>query len=128
MNDIAEPGATALQTLLFALAAVTHEVGENLEHTSSAIGEDLQKSGDLGKAAMVKLQAFDRMRQQLAAVSEVLKRCSVLISNCDAAAPQSIEQIVSQISMRQMRHRLQDALDLLASNHAAKDAEEEQVF
>ena len=39
--------------------------------------------------------AADRTRQQLTAVSEILKRCSALISNCDATAPQILESIVS---------------------------------
>ncbi len=128
MNAILEPAAHTLQALLYALAAVTGEVAEHLEDTSSDIGQDLAHSSDLGKAVMVKLQAFDRMRQQLTAVSEILKRCSVLISNCDATAPQTVESIVSQITMRQMRHRLQDALAAIASAPAAKEAESDRVF
>ncbi len=114
--------------MLYALAAVTGEVAEHLEITSSDIGKDLAKSSDLGKAVIVKLQGFDRMRQQLTAVSEVLKRCSVLISNCDAAEPQTVESIISQITMRQMRHRLQDALAAIASAPEAREAESDRVF
>jgi hypothetical protein len=128
MNDILEPAAHTLQALLYALAAVTGEVAEHLEITSSDIGKDLAKSSDLGKAVIVKLQGFDRMRQQLTAVSEVLKRCSVLISNCDAAEPQTVESIISQITMRQMRHRLQDALAAIASAPEAREAESDRVF
>jgi glutamate dehydrogenase/leucine dehydrogenase len=128
MNDILEPAAHTLQALLYALAAVTGEVAEQLEITSSDVGKDLAKCSDLDRAVIVKLQGFDRMRQQLTAVSEGLKRCSALISNCDAAAPQSVESIISQITMRQMRHRLQDALAAIASSPVAREAEDDAVF
>lgn len=63
MNDILEPAAHTLQALLYALAAVTGEVAEQLKITSSNVGNDLAKSSDLNSAVIVKLQGFDRMRQ-----------------------------------------------------------------
>lgn len=109
MNDKTRPTHT-LQALLGALATITCEVAEHMEINSSAIGQDLMKTGDCSSDVMVKLQGFDRMRQQLTAVGDILEHCSGLVLNCDSA-PHNFDDIVAQITMRQMRHRLQDELE-----------------
>jgi hypothetical protein len=125
MEDAIMPPAHSLQALLGALATITGEVAEHLETTSSGIGQDLVKEGACSPEIMVKLQDFDRMRQQLAAVGDVLQHCTGLILN---AAPHNVDSIVAQVTMRQMRHRIQDAIDTLQRGAAAPAVEAEQVF
>ena len=115
-----------MQSLICALAAITGEVAEHLETTGSFIGRELMKSSNCGQDVIVQLQSFDRMCQQLTAVAEMLADCAVLIGNDDAPA-HKIDSIIAQIPMRQIRHRLQDAL---VAPRAATDGlqEDEQVF
>lgn len=125
MTDTIEPPAHSLQALLGALATVTCEVAEQLETTSSGIGRDLVSVGECSSDVMIKLQDFDRMRQQLTAVGDTLQHCATLILN---AAPHNVASIVAQITMRQMRHRLQDTLDRRLNPAAEREVEAEQVF
>jgi hypothetical protein len=125
MDDTMEPPAHSLQALLGALATITCEVAEHLETTSSGIGGDLVKSGVCSPDIMVKLQDFDRMRQQLTAVGDVLQHCTSLILN---AAPHNVDSIVAQVTMRQMRHRIQDAIDTQRRGAAGPLAVADQVF
>jgi len=111
MSDGIAPAPHSLQALLGGLAAITGEVAQQLESTSSGVGQDLMKHGEWSRDVVVKLQDFDRMCQQLTGVSEVLRRCSDLIANCDAAPPELVESIVAEVPMRQLRHRMQDALN-----------------
>jgi hypothetical protein len=125
VSDTTELPAHSLQALLAALATVTCEVAEHLETTSSGIGQDLVKAAVCSHDVMVKLQDFDRMRQQLMAVGDVLTHCATLILN---AAPHNVTAIVSQLPMRQMRHRLQDAIDTHRGAAAERVLEADQVF
>jgi hypothetical protein len=125
MNISVAPVPHSLQALLGGLATITREVAEQLENTSSGVGQDLMKlewSGD----AVVKLQDFDKMCQQLTGVSNVLRRCSDLIANCDAAPPELLDSIVAEVPMRQLRHRMQDALARPGSARIV--VEEDAVF
>jgi hypothetical protein len=119
--------ASALQTLLRALAKMSYEVAEQLETTSSGIAQELMKNGGCGKDVMVKLQAFDRMHQELDVISDVLKRCSVLMEIA-GVRPQDVETILSQITLAQFRHRLQSALSVPEAVLAAPNFQEERVF
>jgi hypothetical protein len=119
------PPAHSLQALLGALATITGEVAEHLETTSSGIGQDLVKLGVCSPDIMVKLQDFDRMRQQLLAVVDVLQHCTGLILH---AAPHNVDSIVAQVSMRQMRHRIQDAIDSQHGTLVARHVETDEVF
>lgn len=125
MDDTTLAPAHSLQALLGALAGITCEVAEHLETTSSGIGQELMKSGQCSSEIMVRLQDFDRMRQQLTAVSDVLTHCNGLILH---AAPHNVDAIVAQVSMRQMRHRIQDAIDKSRPVVAEPPLEDEQVF
>jgi len=125
MHDTTIPPAHSLQALLGALAVITREVAEHLETTSSGIGQDLIRNGVCSSDVMVKLQDFDRMRQQLTAVVDVLEHCTGLILH---AAPHNVDSIVAQVSMRQMRHRIQDAIDSRRSAPAELAIENDQVF
>jgi hypothetical protein len=118
------PPAHSLQALLGALAVITREVADHLETNSSAIGQDLMKTGECSSEIVVKLQDFDRMRQQLTAVGDVLEHCTSLILH---AAPHNVDTIVAQVSMRQMRHRIQDAIERNRSGRVERDVDE-QVF
>ena len=118
------PAANSMQALLCALAAITGEVAEHLEATGSFVGRELMKSPDCGPEVVVQLQSFDRMCQQLTAVGEILEYCAVLIGNDDAAA-HKIDSIVAQVPMRQVRHRLQDALIVPVAGSDGKDADDE---
>lgn len=109
-NGIA-PAPHSLRALLGALAAITGEVAQQLETTSSGVGDEIVKHGEWSKDVIVKLQDFDKMCQKLTGVSEVLSRCSDLIANCDAAPPELLESIVAEVPMRQLRHRMQDSLN-----------------
>jgi len=124
MKDGFAPAPHTLQALLGGLAAITGEVAQQLENTSSGVGQDLMKHGEWSRNVVVKMQDFDKMCQQLTGVSTVLRRCSDLIANCDAAPPELVESIVAEVPMRQLRHRMQDTL-----NHPefARPAPEEDV-
>jgi hypothetical protein len=124
MNDTDLPATHSLQSLLGALAVITREVAEHLETTSSGIGQELMKTGSCSSDVMVRLQDFDRMRQQLTAVGDVLEHCNSLILH---AAPHNVDAIVASVSMRQMRHRIQAALDQ-GRPTAVAEPEIEQVF
>ena len=120
------PTANSIQALLCALAGITGEAAEHLETTGSFIGRELMKSPTCGQDVIVQLQSFDRMCQQLMAVAEMLEDCAVLIGNDDAAA-HKIDSIVAKIPMRQIRHRLQDALGAPGVG-ADRKASDEEVF
>ena len=124
MTDL---GPNELQTLLRAIATMSCEVAEQLEHNSSGIGQDLVKCGLLSKDVMMKLQAFDRMHQELDVISNVVAHCSDLMSKANVGA-QEVETIVSQIKLAQFRHRLQDVLANCGAAFVAVSAEPEQVF
>lgn len=109
MLDNADRGPNELQTLLRAIATMSCEVAEQLEQNSSGIGRDLMKAGAIGKNVMIRLQAFDRMHQELDVISGVVQHCSSLMSKANVGA-QEVESIVSQISLAQFRHRLQNVL------------------
>jgi hypothetical protein len=126
MNDEITPTPNTLQALLYGLAAITGELAEQLENTSSSIGQDLMKLTEQHNDIIVKLQDFDRVCQKLMGVSQVLRRGSALISNCDAASPQIVQAIVEQLPMRKLRHRLQHALASPAS--PVQIVEDEKVF
>lgn len=118
------PPANSMQALLCALGGITGEVAEHLETTGSFIGRELMKSAGSDQEIIVRLQSFDRMCQQLTAVAEMLEDCAVLIGSDDAAA-HKIDSIVAQIPMRQIRHRLQDALVPSRSGADRKETDEE---
>jgi hypothetical protein len=131
MPNTGDLGSNELQTLLRAIATMSCEVAEQLEFNSSGIGQDLVKSGLLSKDVMMKLQAFDRMHQELDVISNVVQHCSDLMSKANVGA-QEVETIVSQITLAQFRHRLQNVLASCSPAFAAMDtaigAEPEQVF
>jgi hypothetical protein len=53
-----------------------------------------------------------------------LEHCTSLILH---AAPHNVDTIVAQVSMRQMRHRIQDAIERNRSGRVERDVDE-QVF
>jgi hypothetical protein len=126
-RETADIGSSELQTLLRAIATMSCEVAEQLEFNSSGIGQDLVKSGALSKDVMMKLQAFDRMHQELDVISNVVQHCSDLMSKANVGA-QEVEMIVSQITLAQFRHRLQNVLANCSPAFATMAAETEQVF
>jgi hypothetical protein len=109
MHDTANLGPNELQSLLRAIATMSCEVAEQLEQNSSGIGQDLMKCGALSKDVMMKLQAFSRMHQELDVISNVVQHCSELMSRANVGA-REVETIVSQITLAQFRHRLQNVL------------------
>jgi hypothetical protein len=127
MHDRLDSGPNELQTLLRAIATMSCEVAEQLEQNSSGIAEDLMKVNAVNKDVMVKLQAFDRMHQELDVISNVVQHCSVLMSKADVGQ-QEVEAIVSQITLAQFRHRLQNVLAVTGSAVAPIKVEQEQVF
>jgi hypothetical protein len=127
MDDISGTDASALQTLLRALARMSYEVAEQIEATSSGIAQDLMKIGGCNNDVVVKLQAFDRMHQELDVISDVLKRCSVLMEIA-GVRPHDVETILSQISLAQFRHRLENALTTSAAGQNGANLELEQFF
>ena len=131
MPDMSEIGSNELQILLRAIATMSCEVAEQLEFNSSGIGQDLVKCGSLSKDVMMKLQAFDRMHQELDVISNVVQHCSELMSKANVGA-REVETIVSQITLAQFRHRLQDVLancsPAFARIGVGLGAEPEQVF
>lgn len=126
MTDDVMPAPDTLQALLCGLAGITGEVAEQLEATSSSIGQDLMKLAEQHNDIIVKLQDFDRMCQKLMGVSQVLRRGSALIAGCDATPLSVLESIVEQVPMRQLRHRIQHAMAF--PNEAMPSVDEEQVF
>jgi len=118
------PPANSMQALLCALGGITGEVAENLETTGSFIGRELMKSATADQDVIVRLQSFDRMCQQLTAVAEMLEDCAELIGSDDAPA-HKIDSIVAQIPMRQIRHRMQDALAAPGAGADRKETDEE---
>lgn len=131
MHNNGNSGPNELQTLLRAIATMSCEVAEQLEQNSSGIGEDLMKVGAINKDVMVKLQAFDRMHQELDVISNVVQHCSALMSKANVGQ-QEVEFIVSQITLAQFRHRLQNVLAVSGSAVAVAAAkvepEQDQVF
>jgi hypothetical protein len=126
-SDATDLGQNELKSLLRAIATMSCEVAEQLEFNSSGIGQDLMKCGSLNKDVMMKLQAFDRMHQELDVISNVVQHCSDLMSKANVGAPE-VEMIVSQITLAQFRHRLQSVLANCSPAFAATSAEPEQVF
>jgi hypothetical protein len=127
MSDNPDTGPNELQALLRAIAMMSCEVAEQLEHNSSGIAGDLMKVGAVNKDVMIKLQAFDRMHQELDVISNVVQHCSVLMSRANVG-PQEVETIVSQITLAQFRHRLQNVLAVSGSAVGGVKLEQEQVF
>ena len=128
MFDDADQGPNELQTLLRAIATMSGEVAEQLEENSSGIGRDLMKNGAINKDVMVRLQAFDRMHQELDVIGDVVQHCSMLMSKANVGT-QEVETIVSQIALAQFRHRLQRVLaNGGTAVVAAPAALEEKVF
>ncbi len=127
MDHRPDTGPNELQALLRAIATMSCEVAEQLEHTSSGIGQDLMKLGRLNKDVMMKLQAFDRMHQELDVISDVVQHCSLLMSRANVGV-QEVTEIVSQITLAQFRHRLQNVL--ASAGLAVSDAnlDQEQAF
>ena|ERR1700756_4327314 len=119
--------ANELKTLLRAIATMSCEVAEQLEYNSSGIGQDLMKCGSLNKDVMMKLQAFDRMHQELDVISNVVQHCSELMSKANVGADE-VEMIVSQITLAQFRHRLQNVLASCSPAFSGIAVEPEQVF
>lgn len=109
MFENADQGPNELQTLLRAIATMSCEVAEQLEENSSGIGRDLMKAGRVSKDVMVRLQAFDRMHQELDVISDVVQHCSMLMSKANVGT-EEVDNIVSQITLAQFRHRLQSVL------------------
>ena len=105
------------------------EVAEQLEQNSSGIGQDLLKCKALSKDVMMKLQAFDRMHQELDVISNVVQHCSDLMTRANVGASE-VETIVSQITLAQFRHRLQSVLADCNPAFAGvgADIQPEQVF
>ncbi len=124
---VADLGSSELQTLLRAIATMSCEVAEQLEFNSSGIGQDLVKCGSLSKDVMMKLQAFDRMHQELDVISNVVQHCSDLMSKANVGA-QEVEMIVSRITLAQFRHRLQNVLASCSPVFAGMAAETEREF
>ncbi|MGA2893988.1 MAG: hypothetical protein ABSE22_14050 [Xanthobacteraceae bacterium] len=122
-----ETGPNELQALMRAISTMSCEVSEQLEHNSSGIGQDLMKVGGLNKDVMVKLQAFDRMSQELGVISNVVQHCSELMSRANVGV-QEVQTIVSQITLAQFRHRLQNALVSSGSAVDAQSVCDEQIF
>ena len=122
-----DTGPNELQALMRAIATMSCEVSEQLEHTSSGIGQDLMKFGGLNKDVMIKLQAFDRMSQELGVISNVVQHCSELMSRANVGV-QEVKTIVSQITLAQFRHRLQNALVSSGSSVDAELVADERVF
>ncbi len=129
MHEITNLGSNELQSLLRAIATMSCEVAEQLEQNSSGIGQDLMRCEALSKDVMMKLQAFDRMHQELDVISNVVQHCSELMSRANVGA-REVETIVSQITLAQFRHRLQSALASCSPAFvgAGADVQPEQVF
>ncbi|HTZ00778.1 MAG TPA: hypothetical protein VMC05_00490 [Xanthobacteraceae bacterium] len=128
MQDTPDAGGNELQVLLRAIATMSCEVAEQLEQNSSGIGEDLVKVGALNKDLMVRLQAFDRMHQELDVISNVVQHCSDLMSKANVGTDE-VETIVAEITLAQFRHRLQRVLANSGSAiNGAGAMLEEQVF
>ena len=128
MQDMPGSGANELQVLLRAIAKMSCEVAEQLEQNSSGIGEDLVKAAALNKDVMVRLQAFDRMHQELDVISNVVQHCSDLMSKANVGADE-VETIVSEITLAQFRHRLQRVLASSGSAiNGGTPVVEEQIF
>ncbi len=76
---------------------------------------------------MMKLQTFDRMYQELDVISNVVQHCSELMSRANVGA-REVETIVSQVTLAQFRHRLQNVLANCSSAFSGLNAEPEQIF
>src|SRR5580692_2845863 len=120
MYDVVDTIPNELEGLLRAIATMSCEVADQLEQTSSGIGQDLMNLGGVSRDVMVKLQAFDRMHQELEVISNVVQHCSELMSRANVGA-QEVETIVSQITLAQFRHRLQNVLASCSPAFAAMD-------
>jgi hypothetical protein len=124
-------GPNELQALLRAIATMSCEVAEQLESNSSGIGEDLLKAGKISKEVMVRLQAFDRMHQELDVISNVVQHCSNLMAKANVGL-QEVETIVSRITLAQFRHRLEKVLVNSGSAYGGlqleQEPEQEMVF
>jgi hypothetical protein len=120
-----EDNENSLHSLLCALATINCDVAEQLEKTSSGIAQDLMKLGGWNKDVVVKLQDFDRMRQELSAVGGALRRCADLITVADAA--HGVQTIVSEISLSKMQRRLLDALSTLVLDSVDRQTEPDHI-
>jgi hypothetical protein len=95
---------SSLRSLLIALGQLTFETATHLEELSGHISHDMLHPGKKGRNLVVRLQGFDRMRQELCTIGESVESCAALIST--SAPSQHVRNIIEAIPLAQMKKKL----------------------
>jgi hypothetical protein len=125
---VVETEQPSLKSLLIALANVMHDTASRFEDTSSRVaqivlGGAVQEGGDL----VATLQNFDRLRQELAAIGDVLSGCigpldGVIGGDSEVCA---VRELVRAVPVADLRRRL---LTQLAGSSREPAADQDEVF
>jgi hypothetical protein len=106
-----------MKSLLTVLAGIMHETAGRFEDTSSRVaqlvlgGPNDEVAGDL----VTTLQNFDRLRQELAAISDVLSGCVGSQEESIRRDPEvGIRDLVNAVPVADLRRRLLSRLGLQA--------------
>ena len=101
------------------------ETVQQIEASSSNLGDQMSADRKLTDEIVVELQGFDRMCQLLSAAGIVLRECLPLLGDCPAVDA-DLQKVLTKIPMRQARHRLERAISSHEPNAEAVEAY--QVF
>lgn len=96
------------RSLLMALAGIMHETAVRFEETSSRVAQlVLGDAEDEGRDLITTLQNFDRLRQELAAISDVLSGCVGAQEEAIRRDPEAgVRALVDSVPVADLRRRL----------------------
>jgi hypothetical protein len=112
-----------LREFLHALGSINCELAWRVEETSSTITRNIMDTDGGNQTLIVKLQAFDRLRQEFLAIGEALQRCSEFVSS-HADDADRINRLIAGISLSRLRTHL---LALLSPDAAEGSLEREMA-
>jgi hypothetical protein len=115
MSDNIQQSSNLIQSLLREVAVMVGETVQQIEISSSNLGDQMSADRKLTDEIVVELQGFDRMCQMLNAAGTVLRECLPLLGNCSAVNA-DLQKVLTKIPMRQARHRLEHALSIREAN------------
>lgn len=106
-SHVAEIASSPSSMLAAALGVFTRSLADEVEQMGSGITEGLAAAEGLANLA-VHLQGFDRMRQELEIVANLLDR----LGSAPALDQDGLEQLLAGILVTHVRHEIGDLLDL----------------
>ena len=118
-----EQASAKPSALLVGIAAIIHQTAADFETTIGAVTEALVGGAALGdRQLVVKMQSFDRFRQELTALADVLDQFAAVVGHArDGEAP----FLVDTIAISDLKNRL---LELIERPVAQAGPPDEEVF